>query len=146
MATTDDFACQMICYAKAKCFTVVGVTTASPSAAATELFIALGAVIKRLRNRAIPEDEGLRTAFATKAPAPRHIAALLQVASVDRRGRSELAELLPVSLAPASLVVTALADWGLVERSTDTADRRRTYVTVAPAHQATIRALLDSRL
>lgn len=118
----------------------------SPTAAATELFIALGAVIKRLRHRPIPEDEGLHAAFAAKAPAPRHIAALLQVASADRLGMSELAERLSVSLATASLVVTDLAEWGLIERSTDEADRRRTYVTVAPAHQATIRALLDSRL
>lgn len=123
----------------------MGVTTA-PSAAATDLFIALGAVIKRLRHRAIPEDERLRDAFAAKPPAPRHIYALLQVASAERLGMSELAERLSVSLATASLVVTDLADWGLVERSTDDADRRRTYVTVAPAHQATIRALLDSRL
>jgi DNA-binding MarR family transcriptional regulator len=120
--------------------------TTSPSAAATELFIALGAVVKRLRHRPIPEDPGLNDAFANKAPAPRHIAALLQVASEERLGMSELAERLSVSLATASLVVTDLAEWGLVERSTDAADRRRTFVTVAPAHQATIRALLDSRL
>ena len=120
--------------------------TSSPSSAATDLFIALGAVVKRLRHRPVPAGERLRDAFASKRPAPRHIAALLQVASADRLGMSELAERLLVSLATASLVVTDLADWGLVERSTDEADRRRTYVTVAPAHQATIRALLDSRL
>jgi len=120
--------------------------SASPSPAATDLFIALGAVIKRLRNRAIPENPALHDAFTAKAPAPRHIAALLQVASAERLGMSELAERLSVSLATASLVITDLAEWGLVERSTDDADRRRTYVTVAPAHQATIRALLDSRL
>jgi len=118
----------------------------SPSAAATELFIALGAVVKRLRRNPIPADESLRDALAGVTPAPRHIAALLQVASADRLGMGELAELLSVSLATASLVVTDLADWGLVERSTDEADRRRTYVTVASAHKATIRALLDSRL
>ena len=118
----------------------------APSAAATDLFIALGAVIKRLRHRPIPHDERLREAFADKPPAPRHIAALLQVASEDRLGMSELAERLSVSLTTASLVVTDLANWGLVERSTDDADRRRTYVMVAPAHQATIRNLLDARL
>jgi DNA-binding MarR family transcriptional regulator len=120
--------------------------SSSPSAAATELFIALGAVIKRLRHQPIPEDEGLRDTFTNKAPARRHIAALLQVASEERLGMSELAERLSVSLATASLVVTDLADWGLVARSTDEADRRRTFVTVAPAHEATIRALLDARL
>ena len=118
----------------------------SPTAAATELFIALGAVVKRLRHRPIPEDEGLRAAFTNKAPAPRHIAALLQVASEDRLGMSELAERLSVSLATARQVVTDLAERRLVERATDESDRRRTFVTVAPAHQATIRALLDARL
>jgi len=118
----------------------------APSGAATELFIALGAVVKRLRRNPIPEDASLRDALAGVTPAPRHIAALLQVASADRLGMGELAERLSVSLATASLVVTDLADWGLVERSTDETDRRRTYVTVASAHKATIRALLDSRL
>lgn len=117
-----------------------------PSAAATDLFIALGAVVKRLRRNPIPADESLREAMAGMALAPRHIAALLQVASADRLGMSELAERLSVSLATASLVVTDLADWELVERSTDDSDRRRTFVTVAAAHRATIRALLDSRL
>src|SRR3954452_13128034 len=121
-------------------------TASSPSAAATELFIALGAVVKRLRHRPIPEDPGLNDAFASKAPAPRHIAALLQVASEDQLGMSELAERLSVSLATASLVVTDVADWGLIERATEAADRRRTFVRVAPAPQPTTRALLVPRL
>jgi DNA-binding MarR family transcriptional regulator len=53
---------------------------------------------------------------------------------------------LSVSLATVSQLVTELADWGFVERTTDESDRRRTYVTVAPAHQATIRAIIESRL
>ena len=120
--------------------------TRGPSADATALFIALGAVVKLLRRNPIPDDEALRAAMTGMAPAPRHIAALLQVASEDRLGMSELAERLSISLATASQVVSDLADWGLVERTTDDADRRRTFVTIAPAHRVTIRALLDSRL
>lgn len=117
----------------------------APSADATELYFALGAVVKRLR-RNQQVGEALGAALAGASPAPRHVFALLQVASEDRLGMSDLADRLGVSLATTSQVVTDLADWGLLERSTDAVDRRRTYVTVAPEHQATIRALLDSRL
>jgi len=103
-------------------------------------------VVKRLRHNPLPNDEALREAMAGMSPAPRHIAALLQVASAERLNMSELAERLSISLATASQVVSDLADWGLVERSTDAADRRRTFVTITAAHQVTIRALLDSRL
>jgi DNA-binding MarR family transcriptional regulator len=116
------------------------------SAETTELFMALGAVVKRLRHNPLPADEGLRSALQGMAPAPRHIVALVQVATDGPVGMSELAERLSISLATTSQVVTDLADWGLVERSTDDTDRRRTFVTVAPEHAVTIRALLDSRL
>src|SRR3954451_9038458 len=112
----------------------------APSADATEVYIALGDVVKRLRRHPLPADEALRNAMAGMSPAPRHIFALMQVASEDRIGMSDLAERLQISLATASQVVTDLVDWGLLARSTDDVDRRRTFVTVAPAHQATIRA------
>lgn len=111
-------------------------------AEATELFFALGAIVQRLRKHPLPRHEGLIAA----SPAPRHIAALVQVSSEGRIGMSELADRMSVSLATVSQLVTELADWGFVERTTDTADRRRTHVTVAPAHQATIRAIIESRL
>jgi DNA-binding MarR family transcriptional regulator len=116
--------------------------TTAAFAEATELFFALGDVVKRLRKHPLPQHEGLIAA----SPAPRHIAALVQVASEGRIGMSELADRLSVSLATVSQLVTELADWGFVERTTDESDRRRTYVTVAPAHQATIRAIIESRL
>lgn len=123
--------------------------TEAPTAAApatTELFLALGAVVKRLRRNPLPAPEGWTAAIQGMSPAPRHISALVQIATDGPIGMSELAERLSVSLATASQVVSELADWKLVERSTDDADRRRTFVTVAPAHQRTIRALLESRL
>lgn len=119
---------------------------ASTSAEATELFLALGAVVKRLRRNPLPVSDELSAAVHGAHPAPRHIAALVRVATHGPIGMSELAEQLSVSLATVSQVVTELADWGLVERSTDTHDRRRTFVALAPALEPTIRALLDSRL
>lgn len=111
-------------------------------AEATDLFLALSSVVKRLRRNPLPPHEGL----AAANPAPRHVAALVQVANEGRIGMSELADRMSVSLATVSQLVGELADWGLVERTTDDTDRRRTHVTVAPAHQATIRAMIESRL
>jgi len=119
-------------------------STVSPDV--TEFFIALGAVAKRLRHNPVAGDESLREALQGRSPAPRHIAALLHVAAAERIGMTDLAEQLGISLATASQVVTDLADWGLVERTTDETDRRRTLVSVAPAHRPTTRALIESRL
>jgi DNA-binding MarR family transcriptional regulator len=120
--------------------------TGAASEQSTELFLALGAVIKRFRRHPLPAGERLNAAMQGRTPAPRHITALVQVATDGPIGMTDLAERLSISLATASQLVTELADWGLVERSTDDTDRRRTFVTVTPAHFATIRAMLDSRL
>jgi DNA-binding MarR family transcriptional regulator len=120
-----------------------------PAAGASDaaaLFIALGGVVKRLRRNPLPDAANLGDTLQGAAPAPRHIVALLQVASDGPIGMTELAERLGVSLATASLVVTDLAEWGVVERTTDTTDRRRTFVAIAEPHRAMARALLDSRL
>ena len=123
-------------------------TSPSPtaSAEATELFFAVGAVVKRLRRSPLPDNDGLATALQGVSLAPRHIVALVQVAADGPIGMSDLAERLQISLATASQVVTDLVEGGLVERSTDETDRRRTFVTVAPKHATAIRALLESRL
>jgi DNA-binding MarR family transcriptional regulator len=115
------------------------------SAETTELFVALGGVVKRLRRHPV-QTEALQAAVQGGAPAPRHVAALIHVAVDGPIGMTELADKLTISVATVSQVVTDLADWGLVERQTDPADRRRTYVTVAAEHAATIRSLLDARL
>jgi DNA-binding MarR family transcriptional regulator len=120
--------------------------TADATTDAADLFIALGAVVKRIRRNPLPDAAHLSDTLQGASPAPRHIVALLQVASDGPIGMTELADRLGVSLATASLVVTDLADWGLLERSTDPADRRRTIVAIAAAHRPMARALLDSRL
>ena len=117
-------------------------STATPHSDSTELFIALGAVVKRLKNRPLPDHASLQgIPFA-----PRHFSTLLQIAQDAPVGMSELAERMNVSLATMSQVVTDLDEWGLVERTTDSADRRRTLVSVAAAHLPTIRAIFDQRL
>lgn len=113
-----------------------------PSTDSSDLLIALGAVVKRLKNRPLPEHSSL-----SGVPfAPRHISTLLQIAQTAPLGMSELAERMNVSLATVSQVVTDLEEWGLVERTTDPADRRRTLVNVAAEHRPTTRLILEQRL
>jgi DNA-binding MarR family transcriptional regulator len=113
-----------------------------PTPDSSDLLIALGAVVKRLKNRPLPEHASLHgVPFA-----PRHISTLLQIAQAAPLGMSELAERMNVSLATVSQVVTDLEEWGLVERASDPGDRRRTLVNVAAAHRPTTRLILEQRL
>jgi DNA-binding MarR family transcriptional regulator len=120
-------------------------SAAATSAQATELLAALIGVVKRLRRHPLPAAELARVEHGP-APAPRHVAALIVLATEGPIGMTDLAERLSVSLATASQVVSELAEWGVIDRTTDPHDRRRTFVTLAPAHEKTIHALLDSRL
>jgi DNA-binding MarR family transcriptional regulator len=113
-----------------------------PSQESTDLFIAVGAVAKRLKSRQVAAQETLQgIPFA-----PRHVATLLQIGHDEPVGMSELAERMNVSLATASQVVTDLEEWGLVERVTDPSDRRRTSVRIAAAHRPAISAIFEQRL
>ncbi|MDQ1686458.1 MAG: hypothetical protein QOC82_3195 [Frankiaceae bacterium] len=116
-----------------------------PAPTPTELFLALGSVVKRLRHSPLPGAEQGH-AWIGAHPAPRHINALLQIATDGPIGMTELADRLHVSLATMSQVVTELGDWGLIERSTDESDRRRILVSVATAHRPLTRAIIDQRL
>jgi DNA-binding MarR family transcriptional regulator len=112
----------------------------------TELFFALGGVVKRLHSRPVPGADELRTTLSDRSPAPRHITALLRIGTEGPLGMSDLADRMSLSLATVSQLVSDLAEWGLVERTTDPADRRRVSVAVTPSHRATIRGLVESRL
>jgi DNA-binding MarR family transcriptional regulator len=117
-------------------------TPDSPTPDSTALLIALGAVVKRIKHRPIPENPALHgVPFA-----PRHVSMLLQIAQDGPIGMSELAERMQVSLATASQVVGDLETWGLVVRSSDISDRRRTLTSVAPEHRAHVRAIFEQRL
>ena len=113
-----------------------------PSQESTDLFIALGAVSKRLRIRQVAAQESLQgIPFA-----PRHVATLLQIGQDEPVGMSELADLMNVSLATVSQVVTDLEEWGLVERVADPRDRRRTSVRITAEHRPAISAIFEQRL
>jgi DNA-binding MarR family transcriptional regulator len=113
-----------------------------PTSESSDLLLALGHVVRRLKQRPLPEHQSL----AGVPFAPRHVSTLLQISQDAHVGMSELAVRMNVSLATISQVVTDLEEWGLVERTTDPADRRRTLVSVATEHRPTIRALFEQRL
>ena len=78
--------------------------------------------------------------------AQRHLAALAIVAVEGPLTVSELARRAGLARTTASLLVTQLADAGLVERHEDAADRRRTVVSIAPEHRAESAAVLESKV
>jgi|GEM_PF-731449 len=78
--------------------------------------------------------------------APRHMRAFAVVTLAGPMTVSELARQEGLALSTASLLVTQLAEAGLVERHEDAADRRRTVVSVAPEHRRESQAVLESKL
>ena len=78
--------------------------------------------------------------------AKRHLAALAIVAVEGPLTVSELARREGLARTTASLLVTQLADAGLVERHEDAVDRRRTVVSIAPEHRAESAAVVESRM
>ncbi len=120
-------------------------TGAATAASAAHLLAAFRTVVRRLERTPMPVDAHTQAAWKQSPPAPRHVAALMQVVADERMSVSTLAARLGVSLATASQVVTDLEDSGLVERIEDPTDRRRTLVQVAETHRALAETLLDTR-
>jgi DNA-binding MarR family transcriptional regulator len=78
--------------------------------------------------------------------APRHFRAFALIAIGGPMTVSELAAREGCALSTASLLVTQLAEAGLVERREDDADRRCTVVSVAPAYRRASEQILTSKL
>lgn len=75
----------------------------------------------------------------------RHVAALAHVGTEGAQTVSEIAAAVGVSLPAASKLTTELEAHGLVRRSEDPADRRRTVVELAPEAAERVRAWLAAR-
>jgi DNA-binding MarR family transcriptional regulator len=75
----------------------------------------------------------------------RHVAVLAQVGTEGGRSVGELARELGLSLPAASTLIRDLEEHGLLERSEDPADRRRTVVELAPGTAAAVRDWLAGR-
>jgi DNA-binding MarR family transcriptional regulator len=109
-----------------------------------ELQRLLRRVLRGLRHRQGPPAE-LRQAFGHGKLGPRHAGALTVVAREQPLSVGSLAEQLGVTLTSTSLIVSELADAGLVERREDPEDRRRTIVTVAEHVRPAVDGWLTTR-
>lgn len=75
----------------------------------------------------------------------RHASALLTIALYGPMSVTQLAQHHRVTLKTASLVAVELEQAGMIERREDSADRRRTMLTVAPGKQRIVERGLEKR-
>ena len=90
--------------------------------------------LKRSGGHEIPEE--CRTPFESGSLGPRHVPVLMTVTFMGELSVSQIAERIGLSLATTSLMVGELAREGLVERSEDERDRRRTIVRLHEDYRA----------
>ena len=109
-----------------------------------ELRGALRQVVRRLWRRRGP-SELLALVSGEPRLGRRHVAALAQVGAEGTQTVSEIAEAVGVSLPAASKLTTELEAHGLVRRSEDPDDRRRTVVTLDPTTAEHVHAWLTAR-
>jgi DNA-binding MarR family transcriptional regulator len=102
-----------------------------------ELASLLGETFRGLKQSSPPPEE-LRDAAARGSLGPRHLPALLAVATAGPMSVSELARRLGLGLSTTSAIVGELSRTGLLERSEDDSDRRRTIVRLHDEHSEVI--------
>lgn len=108
--------------------------------------IPLLATLSKLMARASHQvPPNLKAVWMTHALAPRHMNLLLSLALGGPMSVSDLSTRLEVGLATTSLLVGELSRVGLVERSEDPDDRRRTMVDLSPAHRKTVGNFLSQK-
>lgn len=100
-----------------------------------ELVLVLPRVVKGLRRQRAETMPGELQTMFQKGFSGRHLLALAHLAEAEPLSVSELGERLNVSLPTVSIVVHQLAEYGLVERQEDPADRRRAIVRIDPVHR-----------
>jgi DNA-binding MarR family transcriptional regulator len=110
-----------------------------------ELAGAIRSVVGALK-RGRSQPEPFASAFKQAALGPRHIPVAMTVALLGELSVSDLAEQLDLSLSTTSLMVGELSRAGILERSEDENDRRRTLVRVHDAYRADLDAWMQDRL
>jgi DNA-binding MarR family transcriptional regulator len=100
------------------------------------LFVSVITGLKRGRDE-VPVG-ALREAFESGGLGPRHVPVLMAVGFDGPMSVSELAERIGLSLATTSMMVGELDRQGLLERTEDERDRRRTLVRLPDSHRAVI--------
>jgi DNA-binding MarR family transcriptional regulator len=102
-------------------------------------------VISGLKRSAHDIPQECRTPFESGHLGPRHVPVLMAVAFMGEPGVSQIAERIGLSLATTSLMVGELAREGLVERTEDERDRRRTIVRLHEDYRAVMDAWSQER-
>jgi DNA-binding MarR family transcriptional regulator len=97
-----------------------------------EVLRLLGALTRAVRPRGESQlPEPLRAAFCAGSLGPRHMPPLFALAMGGPASVGELAERIDLAPTTTSLLVNELSRVGLVERTEDDRDRRRTIVNVS---------------
>lgn len=100
----------------------------------------------RLWNRLSEEKpSSLRSVFQEGSLAPRHVNVLLSLSLLGSMSVTQLSEQLGVGLPSASLLVAELSRAGLVVRTEDETNRRRTLVDLAPESRQAVAEFLSRR-
>jgi DNA-binding MarR family transcriptional regulator len=102
-------------------------------------------VVTGLKRGAHEIPEQCRTPFEGGQLGPRHVPVLMTVAFMGELSVSHIAERIGLSLATTSLMVGELAREGLVQRSEDERDRRRTIVRLHDDYRAVMDAWAQER-
>ncbi|MET9344621.1 MarR family winged helix-turn-helix transcriptional regulator [Nonomuraea sp. NPDC003804] len=96
------------------------------------LLLLMPRMVGRVKRIKIPEE------LQSLSLAPRHLSLLAYLLFDGPTTVNDLAARLEVAPATVSLMVGDLSRKGVLERREDDADRRRTIVSIAPAHQTSI--------
>jgi DNA-binding MarR family transcriptional regulator len=102
-----------------------------------ELTSLLGGTFRGLKQSA-PAPQQLLDAATDESLGPRHMPALIAIATVEPLSVTELARRLGLGLSTTSAIVSELSRAGLVERTEDEADHRRTIVRLQERHREAI--------
>ena len=95
---------------------------------------------------AVPAPMPMRDAMERSSLGKRHASALLAVAAVEPIGVSELAKRLGLLLSSTSTIVGELSRAGLLERTEDDRDRRRTILRVHEDYRDAMEGWLEVAL
>ena len=108
---------------------------------ATDILHLLHMLIRNLR----PSPSGLELNDGNRI-APRHVQVLIHLGSNGQLSVSEIAQKLGVNLTTASLSVAQLAQAGMVERSEDPKDHRRTIVKISDRYEKISKLIIDEKV
>jgi DNA-binding MarR family transcriptional regulator len=110
-----------------------------------EVLWLLADVVTGLKRGGVGIPDECRTAFEGGSLGPRHVPVLMTVTFMGDLSVSQIAERIGLSLATTSLMVGELAREGLVERTEDERDRRRTIVRLHPDYRDVMDAWAQER-